>query len=671
MIEYKKTVCPLDCPDSCGIVATVEGGRIIELKGDPDHPFTRGFLCRKMRHYHERIHAKTRILFPQLRTGKKGAGEFKRISWDEAWDILASKLANIRAAHGGEAMLPYSYAGNMGVINRMAGYPFFHRFGASRLDQTICSTAAKEGWSIHCGNRCGTDPEVAAQSDLIVAWGINVKVTNIHFWPIIQQSRKNGGKLVVVDPYSNVTAKAADHYYPIKPSGDAALALGALKIIIERNQEDKEFIKEKSSGFQQLREYVTELSWDELERESGLTKVKIASFAELLIENPKAFFRIGIGLTRNTRGAMSVRAIVCLAAALGLFTGRHGRGALLSTDAFRGKKEKIVYSALADKETRLINMLHLGRALTVLKPPVQCLFVYNSNPLSVAPDGASVRRGLERDDLFTIVHEQVMTPTARFADLLLPATTSFENRDIYTAYGHFYLGLTHPVIEARGEALSNFELFQTLARKMGYSEPPFRQTLEERILDYLDDMVGIPGGLAPTSVGSGEWVRSTLVDLPEADDGQKFSFAKRIENPAVPVIACLKPTEEFDDPDRQVRFPLRLITPPNSRLLNSTFGDQYSEETGKLLIHPADASSRKIKNGDRVRLKNGRGSTVRKARVNNDTQQGLVVAEGIYWENSQTDWTGINDLTSQKTTDLGEGSTFHESLVEIEHAGDR
>lgn len=666
MAEIQKTICPLDCPDSCGIIATVKDGRITRLQGDPEHPFTRGFLCRKMRHYPDRIYSPDRVLYPQIRSGKKGEGKFRRITWDEAWDVLVTRLTQIRDRFGGEALLPYSYAGNMGHINRWAGEPFFHRYGASGLKHTICSTAAGAAWKTHCGTRPGRSPAAAADAGVVVAWGINIKTTNVHFWPFIQKSRRKGGKLVVIDPYRNKTAKAADLYLPVRPGGDTALALGTLKAILETGSENRDYINSRTEGFDGLESYVTELGWQEIEKGSGVSQSQIELFAGLLAESPGSFFRIGMGLTRNTSGSMSVRAILCLAAALGSFEGKPGQGVLLSSGAFSGNKEALLHPSLSEKPTRQINMIQLGEALTSLKPAVQALFVFNSNPLSVAPDASRVRMGLEREGLFTVVHEQLITPTARYADLLLPATTSFENSDVYTAYGHFYMGTTRPVIPPSGEAISNFDLFQTLGRKMGYTDAPFFQSLKERLDDFISGLSGIDPSRDTAEIETGEWIHSIFADPNLSNEPAPFQFTCQDLPPEVPVFPSLIPNVEFNDPDLKSRFPLKLITPPASNLLNSTFGEAWRKDTGRLLIHPLDAAGGNIQTGQKVRIRNHRGSTIREARVTEDTQPGLIVAEGIYWENPESGQTGINELTSQKTTDLGEGSTFHESRARIE-----
>ncbi len=665
-VEYKKSVCPLDCPDSCGVVATVKNGRVTALQGDKDHPYTNGFICRKMRSYPERIYSESRVSCPQIRVGAKGAGIFKRIEWDEALEILSSRLLKVHKEHGGEAILPYSYAGNMGAVNRFAGYPLFHRLDASQLDQTICSAAAGAGWDKQCAGIPGCPPENAADARLIVAWGINVKVTNVHFWQYIAAARKKGAKLLVIDPYRNETAKSADFYQQVKPGGDCALALGIVKALLEKGGVDDEFIGSETQGFEEFSTYVESCQWQVLEADCGLARQDIESVAELLAASPKTFLRIGIGMTRHSRGGMAIRAVSALAASLGLFSGGKGRGVLLTAGAFKGEKAKLTYPALASRKTRVINMIQLGHALTVLDPPVKALFVYNTNPLSVNPDGVMVRKGLAREDLFTVVHEQVMTPTAMYADLLLPATTFLENRDVYTAYGHFFLRVAKPAIEPVAEAWSNFDLFQKLALKMGFMEPPFQQTCEERIADYLDGMQGLPDSCTVEELLAGKLVCSTK-SRPDGRvlTGQKgrFQFVSS-ELSAEPVIPCLTEPGECGDKDLISRFPLSLITPPHPDLLNSTFGERFPGWVGELLVHPEDAKTHKIVDGETVLLQNHRGRTVRVAKVSTDTQKGLVVAEGIFWQTKE-EQNGINDVTSQKLTDMGAGATFHESRVSI------
>lgn len=673
MQNIKKTICPLDCPDSCGLLATVENGRVISLAGDPEHPYTNGFICRKMRRYPERLYSQQRILYPQIRIGKKGEGRFKRISWEAAWDCLVSKLQETVTKHGGEAILPFSYAGNMGVVNRFAGFPLFHKMGATQYLQTICTAAAGAGWKMNCGKAGGSPPDVAADSSLIIAWGINVRVSNVHFWQYVTKARKAGARLLVIDPYCNDTARSADDYIPVSPGGDTALALGILKILTEKQWLDRSFIFSDTDGFEQLEAYLRQTPLSRFMEQSGVSVDQMNAVALLLRENPKTFMRIGVGLTRNSRGGMAVRAISSLAAGCGLYDGRPGRGILLFSGAFSGDQTKLTFPQLAAEKSRTINMIHLGQALTTADPAVKALIVYNANPVSVVPDGTTVRKGLCREDLFSIVHEQVMTPTARYADLLLPATTFLENRDFYSAYGHFYLGIADKVIEPVAESLSNFTFFQTLARKMGYTDSPFQQTLNDRLMSYFTSVKGMSKEFCLDDYLDGQYVVSEFGRQHGsmlARVGERFRFCNH-SDPTQPAIPCLSDGTEFDHPDLISRYSYKLITPPNDKLLNSTFGEMYDHKNGEVIIHPDDAAELDIHEGDRVQLQNFRGTVERKAVVSTHTQRGLVVAEGIYWPGPGQN-SGINDLISQKCSDMGGGALFHESRVQlklVDHIG--
>jgi len=586
------------------------------------------------------------------------------------FEILRSRLHGIKEQYGGEAILPYSYAGNMGAVNRFAGHSFFYRLGATQLDQTICTATAGAGWEKHCGSLPGSLPEKAQDADLVICWGSNCKVTNVHFWRYLVRAKKRGCKVLVIDPYRSLTAKSADIYLSVKPGGDSALALGILKALLERNHVDRKFIEEESTGFADLSDYLKKSDWQGFVAASGVERGQVEEIAELLFHHPKTFLRLGVGFTRNSRGGMAVRAIVSLAAALGLFGGGKGQGVLLMSGAFVGAKEKLTWPSLLQKTTRKVNMIQLGHALTVLDPPVKALFVYNCNPLCANPDADMVRRGLEREDLFTVVHEQLMTPTARYADLLLPATTFLENRDIYTSYGQFYLGVVEPVIQPVGEARSNFDLFQELALHMGFTDPPFRQSCDERITDYLAGMQGLPGNVFPSDVLKGGYFHSTrsCEAGPLFSDFQsKFQFCSAF-NSTEPQMPCLTAGGEFDNVDLQSRFPFMLITPPHMDLLNSTFGELYMDKTGDVLIHPEDADAAAIVDGELVVLENYRGKATRIARVTEDTRRGLLVAEGIFWQ-SELFNSGINNLTSQNLTDMGGGATFHESRVKLTRPG--
>lgn len=654
-IQY--SCCPLDCPDTCGLEVEIADDRLVGIRGAKNHPYTNGFICAKMRGYVSRFYDENRILYPMRRTGKKGEGTFKRISWDDAWDILVSRLTAIKNTHGSEALLPFMYAGNMGFVNRFGGHPFFHRYGASTLLETICSKTAGAGWQSHCGSYPGAEPSFAAQAKLIIAWGIDVRVTNVHFWQYIAQARKNGAKLIVIDPYENETAAKSDQHVKIRPGGDGALALGAIKYGLEKGLIDHQVVGQNTTGFALFSEQVRELSWDDIGGQTGLDRHTIAELAEQLFSRSDLFIRVGMGLTRNSRGGMAIRSITALAAVLQLFDYRPGRGILLSSNSFSIDSTILTGEAMAARPTRKINMLQLGQALNNREKPVHGLFVYNANPLTVAPDSNMVRQGLLRDDLFTVVHEQVMTPTARYADLLLPATTFLENSDIYKGYGHFYLGVVPAVLKPQGEALSNFDLFQNLARKMGYTEPLFKESLEARMLRIFSSFKGAatPADRLPQP---GEWIRSRY-QHPEST--LKFPFIVA-DDDDLPKMATVISSVEFDIESEE--YPLLLLTPPDSNLLNSTFGERFQEVDGSVLVHPQDAARFKLVGGQQVQLKNQRGEAVRTVTISERTQPGLVVAQGLYWENKENG-SGINNLTSQRLSDMGGGSLFHETRITL------
>lgn len=660
-----ETVCPLDCPDSCGMLATVENGKVVSLKGDPVHPMTRGFICRKMKSYPEKVYSSKRIMTPLLRDGEKGSGQFKSISWDDAWTLLTDRLQDVLEEFGGEAVLPFCYAGNMGKVNRNAGFPFFHKIGATRIKQTICSAAAVAGWKKQCGSTSGSPSEKVLDSELIVCWGINAKVTNVHFWKMAVQARKKGAKLLVIDPYKNITGASADHYFAVKPGGDSALALGVIKYLLEKQLIDAEHLKAEGEGFDILQSYLDETSWSQLCEQSGLKFEELEKLALLFKEYPKTFIRIGVGLTRNSKGGAAIRSIASLGMSLGLFSGEKGKGILCFAGAYKGGDEKLVHESLLTTEPRTINMIQLGQALTAMTPPVKMLMVYNANPLSVAPDSGIVQKGLLRDDLFTMVLDHTMTPTARYADLVLPATTFLENRDVYTGYGHFCLKVADRVIEPVGEAVSNFDFFQTLARKMGYDDPEFVETEEDRIRSFLEGVQGVPKEFSVEDCVNGQLVESIHKtmdqDLLKISDN-RFVFAERKkDNDIYPYSG---EAEEFDNPDLISRFPLKMITPPHPDLLNSTFGERYENSIQEVLIHPEDARRYGIEDGKMVSLVNHRGEVKRRAVVTVDTQAGLVVAEGLFWPDQFSN--GVNQLTSQKLSDIGGGSLFHEARVAVQ-----
>ncbi len=475
MTETRHSVCALDCPDACALLVDVDtSGRGSKLRGDPAHPVTRGFLCGKVARYLDREYSPDRILYPLRRTGAKGEGRFARISWDEALDEIAHRLQSASDEFGPESILPYSYAGTMGLLNGSGmDRRFFHRLGASRLDRTICSSAGTAGLIDAIGFKYGMEPEQFRHAKLIVAWGANILGTNVHLWPFIVEARRNGARFYTIDPNQNRTGMLSDRHYAIRPGSDTALALAMMHVITAENLEDREYVDRHTLGFDDLKERVRAWTPQRASELTGLETEDIVQFAREYATTRPAALRVNLGVQRSERGAMAVRTIALLPALTGAWRDPGGGLQLSTSGAFQLNRVDLERPDLQLKsplgrEARLINMSLLGQALTAVdSPQVKALVVYNSNPAAIAPDQNTVRRGLRRPDLFTVVLEQFQTDTADFADIVLPATTFLEHTDLYLAYGHYYLQLARAVLPAPGEALPNTEVFRRLAAKMG------------------------------------------------------------------------------------------------------------------------------------------------------------------------------------------------------------
>ncbi len=678
----KKTVCPHDCPDTCSILATVENGRVTACDGDRAHPFTQGFLCHKVHRYAERIYSPLRVLYPLRRTGKKGEGRFTRISWDEALAEIADRLRAIAGDCGGEAILPFSYGGTLGLVQRKAGHPFFHRLGATRLKRNICDTAAEEAWLATYGACLGSDMEGAARADLVVFWGINAVHTNIHGVRFATAARRRGARLVAIDPYRNRTAKLADTHLMPRPGTDAALALGVAHVLIRDGLIDRQYIGRHTHGFDAYRSEAERFPPERASQVTGIAAPDIVEFARAYGRARAPFLRLGNGLQRVSNGGQAIRAIICLPGLVGAFE-RPGGGALWETfGAFPTNVAAIEGDELQPRPAREVNMVRLGWALTEMEgAPVKALFVYQANPAANIPDQGRVVAGLLRDDLFTVVHEQVHTDTVDYADIVLPATTSFEHLDLYRSYGHYYLQLGRPVIAPQGEARSNWALFQDLAARMGFDEPIFRRTVEDLIRDLLAGDGAERDQVAFDRLASGDPIR---MNVPR--DGNPFAagfptpsgklefFSQRLAARGLPPVPTYVPAAEgYERKTREC--PLHLLTPPAKDFLNTSFGAVASlvrsEGRPRLKIHPAEAAARQITDGLLVRVYNRRGECFLYAEVTDDVPAGVLVAESIWWAKHHPEGKGINRLTSDRLTDLGECSTLHENLVEVERATPR
>jgi anaerobic selenocysteine-containing dehydrogenase len=674
--ETRHSVCALDCPDACSLLIDVTpNGRGSRLRGNPDHPVTRGFLCGKVARYLEREYSPERLLHPMRRAGAKGQGRFSPISWDEALEEVASGLSAIAKESGPESILPYSYAGTMGLLNGSGmDRRFFHRLGASRLDRTICSAAGMAGMTDALGVRYSVEPEQFRHAKLIIAWGANVLGTNVHLWPFIVEARRKGAKFYTIDPHQNRTGKLSDRHYAIRPGTDAALAFAMMHVILSESLEDRAYVEQHTLGVEELAIKVRQWTPQRAAELTGLAAEDIIGLAREYATIRPAAIRLNYGVQRSERGAMSVRAIGLLPALTGAWRDAGGGLQLSTSQAFQLNKAGLERPDLQAREARILNMSELGRILTeVNDPPVKALVVYNSNPAAIAPDQHAVRKGLRRDDLFTVVLEQFQTDTADFADVVLPVTTFLEHTDVYTAYGHYYLQLARPALKSPGETLPNTEIFRRLAARMRFNDPCLRDTDDDMIRTLLDIRHPFLDGISLEQLDAEHSVRLKIGDpfLPFANGGfgtpsGKCEFHAETLDYEPPIESRL------GDAVLSSRFPLEMISPKNDDSMNSTFGyrSDTDEQTAAVKLHPADAGPRAITTGDAVRVFNDRGQSILRAELSETIARGVVSASAVRWPKLAVDGNSVNMLTSQRLTDKGGGPTFYSCLVQVEKIGD-
>ena len=678
MAATRHSVCALDCPDCCSLLVDVaDNGRAVRLRGNPDHPVTRGFLCAKVARYLERNYHPDRILYPLRRTGPKGAGQFERISWGEALDLIAARLQTISDADGPEAILPYSYAGTMGLVQGSGmDRRFFHRLGASRLDRTICSTAGGEALHESLGFRYGTEPEQFVHARLILAWGANIHGTNIHLWPFIVEARRRGAKLITIDPVLTRTAQLADQHIYINPGSDLALALGLMQVIIGEGLYDADYVSRHTLGFEQLRELAAQYPPARVAHFTGIAPEVIVQLAREYATIRPAVIRVNYGIQRSERGGRAMQAVSLLPALIGSWK-EVGGGLLASTsEGHPFNREKLAREDLQlrsplRRPSRILNMTQLGSILErTVDPPVRALFVYNSNPAAIAPHQNAVRRGLARPDLFTVVVEHFLTDTADYADILLPATTFLEHLDVYMAYGHYHLQLARPALSAPGETKPNSEIFRLLAARMGFDDPELRASDEELVRDALDSAHPFLNGITLERLEGEPSIRVNVSPpgtpfLPFAE-GRFGTPSGKCEFKAE-TLHYVPPVESrWGEAAR--RFPLELVSSKNDNSMNSSFGyrPEVDRETAIVWIHPWDAAPRRIEDGDRVRVFNDRGSLTLVARLTTGLRRGVVRIPAVRWAKLAEDGQNVNVLTSERLTDIGRAATFYSCLVEVE-----
>ena len=734
MKQIVHAACPHDCPDACGVLITVEDGKATKIQGDPVHPVTRGFLCAKVAKYLDRVYSPDRVLYPMRRVAPKGPGTacvgtgalarpggaelrntFQRISWEQALDQITARFKQIISTFGSESILPYSYGGTLGVLNGASmDRRFFHRLGASQLDRTICSKAGEAGLKSVIGVKLGTEPEQFRHSRYIIAWAANIHGNNVHLWPFIEEARRQGAKLVVIDPYRTRTANCSDWYLPINPGTDAALALGMMHVIINENLYDADYVTRHTVGFEELRTKVQEYPPQRVSHWTGISESDIVKLTrEYAITRP-AVIRLNYGVQRSEGGGMATRAITMLPCITGSW--KHvGGGLQLSTSgAYQLKEDALERPDLMLKSlgrpARVVNMVELGKALnTLTAPPIMALLVYNSNPAAVCPNHSEVIRGLQRADLFTVVHEQFFTDTTDYADIVLPATTFFEHKDMQKAYGHYFLQMSHQAIEPLGECRPNMELFRALAHKMGFEDSCFQESVDhmmdtalssdnpwlrdinrERLekeghirLSFGRDRV--EAGLRPAQTGSFDFAQDKLRPVPmqaesvpflpfanggfPTSSGKAELYSESLKAQGLDPVVQFTPPTESRHGEQAKAYPLELLARKADNFLNSSFSNlpsvQQMEEPGLLEMNTADAGARGIADGDTVRVFNRRGDILLKAKVNGAVQAGVVSAR-LLWAKLSSEGKNINVLTSQKLTDLGNSATFYSVLVEVE-----
>lgn len=692
-------VCTHDCPDSCGVLVTVDEltGRAVKVAGDPAHPVTRGFLCGKVARYLDRVYSPERLLYPMRRRAGVPKGPlpkgrepdfFERISWDEALEEIAARLKAIAAEFGPESILPYSYAGTIGQL----GYGsmdrrFFHRLGASQLDRTICSAAGTAALKSIYGTRLGTAPQDFAHGGLIIVWGGNVHGNNIHLWPFIEEARRNGAKLVVIDPYLTRTAALADEHLQIRPGTDGLLALAMMHVLFREELEDRDYLNEFTNNWQQLREFAL-LAEHSPERATAVTGLGVEAIEALALAYGKAghdgrrpaAIRLNYGIQRGENGGTAARAVAMLPLITGSWKQRGGGLQLSTSAAFPFAQQKLQMPELMNasplgRPTRTVNMNQLGDALTELSdPPVKALFVYNCNAAAVAPDSERVLAGLRRDDLFTVVHEHFFTDTTDYADIVLPATTFLEHKELMGAYGHYVAQISNRAIAPLGEARSNVQLFAELGRRMGFEEQAFREGEEDLIAQALSS--GHPWFEGVTKERLERHGMAPLA-LPKNERGETLPFSTHewFETPdrraqLLPLPEWKANTESRHNAEPAAKFPLEMLARKADNYMNTTFANlpkhrqMESRNEGVLEIRSADAAARGISTGDAVRVWNDRGEIQLTARISESIPVGTV-ASRLDWQKLSHNGVNVNELTSQRLTDLGGGATFYSTLVEV------
>jgi anaerobic selenocysteine-containing dehydrogenase len=663
------------------MLVTVNDGVATKIQGDPQAPFTEGTLCTKVSHYLERTYSPDRLKHPMKRVGKKGEGKFERISWDAALDEIAARLKTL-AAEDPQTILPCSYAGTMGMVQYSSmDRRFFHKLGASLLDRTLCSSAGKYGLKATLGGSVGMDPERFDEAKLIILWGANPIVSNLHLWGRVQAAKRRGAKVIAIDPYRSLSAEKCTQHVALLPGTDGALALGMMHVLIRERLIDRDYIDRYTLGYAALEKRVQDYPPERVAKLCGLQAAEVEQLARDYGTLKPAAIRLNYGMQRHAGGGIAARTITCLPALTGAW--RHPAGGIVLTTAdFYGFDHAALErpDLLGGRKARTINQSALGDALTSASPPVKATIVYNNNPVAVCPDSEKVIAGFSREDLFTVVIDHFQTDTADYADIVLPATTQLEHMDVHKSYGHLYVLANNPAIAPVGESLPNSEIFRRLAARMGFEEPCFRDSDEDICRTAVASTQPRMAGITWEAVKAKGWQKLAVPErfAPFAEGGfptpsGKVEFHSQwLEGQGIDPLPFYNPPAEIADEKLAERYPLAFLSPPARNFLNSSFANmprfREFEKEPHLDMDANDAAARGVRDGDMVRVFNDRGEYTLRARLNGKSRPGVVVAPSVWWKKYSPDGRNANNVTSQRTADLGGGATFYDCRVQVERA---
>ena len=693
--------CPHDCPDTCAMIYEVSENKLLSVKGNKDHPMTRGTLCVKVKDYEKRHYHPDRLLYPHKRIGKKGEKKFQRIGWDEAVDTIISKWKDIISEHGPEAILPFSYLGNQGLVHGLnGGDSFFNKMGATVCERTFCGEGSCTAWLSTVGPTAGVDPESYIHSKYIVIWACNSVSTNLHHWAIVQDAKKKGAKVVVIDSYKSRTAKQADWHISPKPGTDGALAISIINYIINNNLVDEDYVKNYTDGFDELKEHVKDKNTEWASKITGISKADIEKLAYELASIQPAAIRIGVALERHHGGGQTIRAVTCIPALTGAW--KHVGGGITQFPVWEHpyKFDVMCRPDLIPKGTRVVNALQLGRVLLGenidKNKPIKSLMCWNANPVTQSPETEKILEGLKREDLFTVSAEHFISDTASYADILLPAAMGAENRDIILSWGHLYLTYNEKCLEPPGEAKSNYEIFRILAKRMGYNEEQFSWSDDECLENYIDwespsckgvdlnylkengyyrlnvgtkdNRVPHKNGKFPTPSGKCQFILRDVNNFVAGPFRQMYDDYQPGQK--LPELPDYTPPRESPDSNKKLAttYPLNVISPKSHAFLNSCYanmeGKQKTQGDQFVLMNKINASERKINDGDKVKVFNNRGSYHGYVKITDDVNAGLIVSTLGYWRQLNKDGT-VNSISSAELADMGNAPTFSDNLVEV------